>query len=123
MTRTTVPKREPVKTARNRRIREMKDQLRGLLPAVLAETGFADEASLNATIGSKADEFIDLKNEVIHSPTEYAAKYCEGFKQHRHNGSGFRTSYDDLYDSLKESKAAQQYMMLFLERRLPKTLR
>jgi hypothetical protein len=94
----------------------MKDQLRGLLRTVLKETGFADELSLNAKIGGKADEFIDLKNEVIHSPTDYAAKYCEGFKQHRYNGRGFRTSYDALYDALKASKSAQQYMMLFLER-------
>lgn len=109
-------KRDPIKTARNKRIHEMKHQLRDLLPTVLKETGFSDEASLNAKIGGKADEFIDLKNEVIHSPTDYAVKYCEGFKDHRHNGSGFRTSYDDLYDALNGSEAAQQYMMLFLER-------
>lgn len=109
-------KRDPVKTARNKRIEEMKEQLRDLLPTVLKETGFSDEASLNAKIGGKADEFIDLKNEVIHSPTDYAAKYCQGFKNHRSNDSEFRTGYDDLYDAFNDSKAAQQYLMLFLER-------
>jgi hypothetical protein len=42
---------------------------------------------LNAKIGGNADEFIDLKNEVIHSPTDYAAKYCEGFKRHLSDGT------------------------------------
>lgn len=109
-------KRDPIKTARNKRIEDMKDQLRALLPAVLKETGFTSEASLNAKIGGKADEFIDLKNEVIHSPTGYATQYCEGFKKHRSDGIGYATSYDELYDTLNGSKVAQQYMMLFLER-------
>jgi hypothetical protein len=61
-------KRDPIKTARNKRIRDVKDQLRALLPTVLKETGFTCEASLNAKIGGSADVFIDLKNEVIHSP-------------------------------------------------------
>jgi hypothetical protein len=39
-------------------------------------------------IGGNADEFIDLKNEVIHSPTDDAAKYCEGFKRHLSDGTG-----------------------------------
>jgi hypothetical protein len=111
-----VAKRDPNKTARNKRIKDMKVQLRDMLPTVLKETGVKDEASLNAKIGGKADEFIDLKSEVIHSPTDYASKYCEGFKGHLHNGSGFKTSYDELYDTLNGSKAAQQYMMVFLER-------
>jgi len=81
-------KRDPIKTARNKRIRDVKDQLRALLPTVLKETGFKCEASLNAKIGGNADEFIDLKNEVIHSPTDDAAKYCEGFKRHLSDGTG-----------------------------------
>lgn len=75
---------------------------------MLEETEFSDEASLNAKIGGRVDEFIDLKNEVIHSPTDYAAKYCQGLKNHLSNGSGFRTGYDDFYDVFNKSKAAQQ---------------
>ena len=43
---------------------------------------------MNAKIGGNADEFIDLKNEVIHSPTDYAAKYCESFERHLSDGPG-----------------------------------
>jgi hypothetical protein len=82
----TMAKRDPIETARNKRIEDMKDQLRTLLPTVLKDTGFATESSLNAKIGGKAAEFIDLKNEVIHSPTDFAAKYCEGFKGHLGDG-------------------------------------
>jgi len=110
-----VAKRDPNKTARNKRITTMKDQLRALLPKVLKETGLDSEASLNAKIGGKADEFIDLKNEVITSPEHYASLYLDGF-QGSLSTTGFRTSFDDMYDLFNKSKAAQEYMLLFLER-------
>ncbi|NIJ08710.1 hypothetical protein FHS31_002331 [Sphingomonas vulcanisoli] len=108
-------KRDPNKTARNKRIETMKVQLRALLPTVLKETGLDSEASLNAKIGGKADEFIDLKNEVITSAEHYASLYLDGFKGSL-STTGWRTSFDDMYDLFAGSKAAQQYMMLFLER-------
>jgi hypothetical protein len=37
--------------------------------------------------GSNADEFIDIKNEVIHLPTDYVAKYCDSFKGHLSDSS------------------------------------
>jgi hypothetical protein len=114
--RRAMAKRDPAKTARNKRIKDMKAQLRELLPTVLKETAFTDEASLNAKIGGKADDFIDLKNEVIHSPTDYAAKYLEGFARHRSKSKLYKNACDELYNALNSSKAAQQYMMLFLER-------
>ena len=108
-------KRDPNKTARNKRITKMKDQLRALLPKVLKETGLDGEASLNAKIGGKADEFIDLKNEVITSPEHYASLYLDGFRGSL-STTGFRTSFDDMYNLFNKSKAAQEYMLLFLER-------
>jgi len=83
----------------------MKDRLRVLLPTVLLETGIAGEASLNAIIGGKADEFIDLKNEVITSPEHYASLYLDGF-QGSLSTTGFRTGFDDTYDLFNKSKAA-----------------
>ena len=108
-------KRDPVKTARNKRIAELKKQLRALLPQVLKETGVPDESSFNAKIGGKSGEFVDLKNEVITSGEQYAELWLVGFEEHR-STTGYRTSYDDLYDLLNGSKAAQEYLMLFLQR-------
>lgn len=108
-------KRDPVKTARNKRIAELKTQLRALLPQVLKETGVPDEHSFNAKIGGKSGEFIDLKNEVITSGEQYAELWLIGFKGHR-STTAIRTTYDDLYDLLNGSKAAQEYLMLFLQR-------
>ena len=42
---------------------EALEELRELLPTVLKETGERSEAALNATLGSKNDEFFDLKND------------------------------------------------------------
>lgn len=108
-------KRDPAKTARNKRIAEFKEELRALLPQVLKETGVPDESSLNAKIGGKSGEFIDLKNEIITSGEQYAQCWLEGFAEHR-SDTAYRTTYDDLYDLLNGSKAAQQYLMLFLKR-------
>ena len=108
-------KRDPLKTARNKRIAEYKLQLRALLPQVLKETGVADELSFNAKIGGKSGEFIDLKNEVITSPDHYADLWLQGFRAHL-STTGFRTSFDDLYDLINKSKAAQEYLLLFLQR-------
>jgi hypothetical protein len=108
-------KRDPMKTARNKEIASMTDALRELLPAVLAETGIDTEASLNAKIDHKADHFIDLRNEVITSPIHFVTLYLDGFEAHR-STTGWKMAYDELYEALQASDAAQEYFLLFLER-------
>ena len=73
-----MPKRDPNKSARNRIIESLKKELRELLPTVLKETGERSEAALNATLGSKSDEFFDLKNDVIHSQDQFVNQWMTG---------------------------------------------
>ncbi|WP_271606207.1 MULTISPECIES: hypothetical protein [unclassified Bradyrhizobium] len=113
--KTAPKKRAPIKTARNKEIAAMTAKLRALLPDVFAQTGIKDEASLNAKIGGKADEFIDLKNEVITSPLHYVTLYLDSFEGHL-STTGWKTAYDELYETSQASDAAQEYLMLFLER-------
>ena len=108
-------KRDPEKTARNKQIAKLKAELRALQPQVLNEVGIKNEASLNAKIGHRTDEFIDLKNEVINSPEEYISLWLTGFKDHL-STTGFRTSYDDLFDQLNKSPAFREYLYKFLRR-------
>ena len=68
-------KRDPNKSARNRLIKSLKKELRELLPTVLTETGESSEAALNATLGSKNDEFFDLKNDVIYSQDQFVNQW------------------------------------------------
>jgi hypothetical protein len=107
--------RDPIKTARNARIAIMKERLRELLPQVLNDTGFDNEASLNAKIGGKAAHFINLLDEVIISPEQYRSLFLQGFKKSLSVGP-YENAYDRLYKALKASPAAQQYFMLFVER-------
>lgn len=93
----------------------MKKRLRKILPKVLAETGIETEASLNAKIGSKAADLIDLKNEVITSPEHYASLYLDGFQNAR-STTRYPNSYDEMYELFNNSKASQEYLLLFLER-------
>ncbi|OEZ90868.1 hypothetical protein JAB8_17930 [Janthinobacterium sp. HH106] len=80
-------KRDPNKTARNQQIRSIKDQRRALQSSVFAELAgfeggkYCNELSLNAFIGSKTDDYIELKNEIIKSPMEYQSKWLKGLKR------------------------------------------
>lgn len=79
-------KRDPNKTARNRMIQSLKDKRRELQDAVFAELGdveegkYCNEASLNAFIGSKSDEYLNLHADVIKTPTEYVSRWLTGLK-------------------------------------------
>jgi hypothetical protein len=109
-------KRDPNKTARNRAIDAMKMQLRRILPDVLLETGFRGEASLNAFIGGKTGEFINLKEEVIKSPEEFVSKWVQGLQKKLRNFSEFR--HRRIHENLKDKSKPKfrEYTELFLKR-------
>lgn len=107
-------KRDPNKTARNRMIAALKIKLRELLPQVLDDTGIASEQSLNAIIGSKNDEFFDLKNDVIYSQDEFVSRWLEGLK---------KSAFEDgvalhhlTWTQLIEHASFREYILLFLKR-------
>lgn len=95
-------------------IESLKLKLRDLLPTVLADTGIQNEQSLNAIIGSKNDEFFDLKHDVIHSQDEFVARWLEGLKK--------SALIDDVYNhtiiwnQLKKHASYREYILLFLKR-------
>lgn len=107
-------KRDPDKTARNRIIVNIKNELRDILPKVLKVTGAKNEQSLNATIGSKNDEFFDLKNEVIRSHDEFINKWLQGLKAQINKQKS--PAHQWIYDSAKQHKAFKRYLLLFLKR-------
>lgn len=107
---------DPNKTAINNRISNMSTQLRDILPEVLLSTGYKSELSLNAHIGSKVATFVDVKNDIIYSPSDFVAKYFQGFKKCLSTNANYKTNFDDLYDVFNQSKLAQEYMIQFLQR-------
>jgi hypothetical protein len=107
-----VAKRDPDKTARNRIVEAIKAKLRSILPQVLKDTGYTGEASLNATIGSKHDDFFDLKHDVISSHDEFIMQWLTGFKQASRSSDSCR----EMMVHLKRSKVFKEYLLLFLKR-------
>ncbi|HET6842231.1 MAG TPA: topoisomerase [Candidatus Angelobacter sp.] len=107
-------KRDPNKTARNRIIEIYKVQLRELLPKVLRETGTRDEQSLNAILGSKNDEFFDLKNDVIHSQDQFVNRWLHGLKKAALAEEGGAVVW--IWKNLKKHNNFRRYTLLFLER-------
>lgn len=108
-------RRDPEKTARNKKIARLKTELQALLAKALQETGIKDLASLNAQIGSKTDDFINLQTEVITSEDMYAALWFRGLKAHL-GRSSYDTAYDKLHGFIKTSPAFKEYLYLFLRR-------
>ena len=106
--------RDPNKSARNRLIESLKKELRELLPTVLKETGERSEAALNATLGSKNDEFFDLKNDVIHSQDQFVNQWMTGLKSAALAEEGGAVVW--LWKSLKKYPNFRKYTLLFLER-------
>lgn len=111
-------KRDPEKTARNRIIADLSNQLDDLLPEVLAKTGFHNVHSLNAKIGSKFDEYIDIKNEVITSPEHFISLWLQGYEDDlKDRGDYMKTSNAyDTYLLLRKHEVFKSYLFIFLKR-------
>jgi hypothetical protein len=106
-------KRDPNITARNRIIAAIKLQLRDHLDDVLKDTGVNTEASLNATIGSKNDEFFDLKHDVIPNHEAFVMKWLEGLKNASIQSGG---SSLQMWSWLNTYPSFKKYLLLFLKR-------
>ena len=116
-------KRDPNKTARNRRDKEITSDLAALWPRVSKDSGYDNQQSFNALIGGKAATFIDLKEKVLKSADEYVSEYLRGFKKARENdgwtagGTPFSaTTLKSNFDTLTKTKATKKYFLLFLQR-------
>ncbi len=85
-----------------------------MLDQVLAETGWTSEASLNAVIGGKAAEFIDLHHAQILSPDAYLSLYIEGFDAAKAQWGA--QTHRENFERFQNSEIAQKYFALFLKR-------
>lgn len=78
--------KDPNITARNRMVKDLKERRRALQPKVFAELqdyedgAYCNEASLNALIGGKSAEYINVREVVIRTPMEYASLWMSGLK-------------------------------------------
>jgi len=109
-------KRDPNKTARNKAAKQIQEELRSMLHLVLPETGHDSELSINAYIGSKAGDFMNLKTEVIKSPEEYISKWLQGLKKAMTGSLRYRA--ERMHDFLKDPKNVnfRKYVEMFLRR-------
>ncbi|MCX9458100.1 topoisomerase, partial [Vibrio cholerae] len=105
-------KRDPNVTARNKAIEQISEEMKPLQTDCFKETGRSTEASLNAFIGSKADEFIDLKHEVITTPEDYVHKWITGMEKQAKKGS---VEIQKLLQN-KKNKSFRKYVSMFLRR-------
>jgi hypothetical protein len=111
--------RDPAKTARNREILRLKDELAAMLPTVLEETGIESVHVLHGKLGSKHDQFMDIRHDVIRTPEEFQSRYFEGFMRYFQKWPSARrpeSAYYELFRLIKDNARFREYTMLFLER-------
>jgi len=104
--------RDPNKTAKNKMIDNMTEQLRILLPRVLAETGLHSVGSLHGKYGGKFVEYMNTRTDVIRSPEEFISKYLHGLQQRAHLSASAKGNLD----LLRQSAGLRQYLYIFLAR-------
>lgn len=109
-------KRDPEKTARNKKIKALSVDLKRLLPIVLIKTKINNEHSLHGKFGSKYAEYIDLKNAVIHSPEHFISLYFEGFESFLENQASPTSKHFDNYRLFKKYKILREYLYVFFQR-------
>lgn len=116
--------RNPNTTARNKRVSAIKDERRLLQPKVFKELKTFDngrinnEASLNAFIGGKIDDYIDLRSDVINTPMEFKAKWLNGLKKAYKESvsTGTEPRHQNMMMLLKGSNPNfRRYVDIFLE--------
>lgn len=117
-------KRNPNKTARNQRVKAIKEERRVLQKLVFRELKYfeggryCNELSLNAFIGSKIDDYIDLRNDVIKTPLEFISKWLKGLKLAAHESAKTNTNprHQKILKLLNANKPNfKKYVSLFLE--------
>lgn len=96
-------------------IDELTVELNRMLPAVLAETGIKSNLSLNALYGGKFADYINIKDEIIHSPDHFVSIYLDGFLR-KANDSREGSAHKRNLALLRASPRLQEYLYIFLKR-------
>lgn len=111
-------KRDPEKTARNKYINELTEQLRNLLPSVLRQTGYDSVHSLHGKIGGKFDQFIDIQNQVVNSADHFISLWLEGYKADLLARGSFAKDSNlyEMYQLLQKHQKFKDYLFIFLRR-------
>ena len=107
-------KRDPEKTARNKKIAELSKKLKEMRPQVIEETGARNEHSLHAYLASRKAHYIDLKHEVIPSPAHYLSLFLKGLKKDLVSEEG--SHYGNFYHNLSNSEVSKKYLSIFFKR-------
>lgn len=103
-------KRDPNKTAKNKMLKKIKEELKGLLPKVLNETGIPSQGSLHGIYGGKFVEYMNTRTDVIRSPDEFISKYLNGLNEKtKESFSALRNR-----DRLKTCPYLREYLRKFL---------
>jgi hypothetical protein len=104
--------RDPNVTARNKTIKSMTEELKALQSMVFPEVGRDNEKSLNAYIGSKTDNFIDLKHQVITTPEEYVYLWIQGMEK----ASKLQNQEIKIHLKDPNNQNFKKYVLIFLRR-------
>lgn len=92
-------------------------KLNKILPEVMEITGY-ERLSLNAKIGGKNAEFMDINNEVILSPDHFVALWMKGLIRYLDDLGQYRerSNIYELLQYIQKHQVVRDYAFTFLER-------
>lgn len=111
-------KRDPAKTARNRRVDEITAELNALQGEVLEITE-CDLQAFHAKIGSKYQQFANVKFQCILSSDELLSRYLDGLGRELRSKPPYIRQESALYTLARwyrEEPEVSRYIELFIER-------
>jgi len=113
-----MPPKDPEKTARNKIINSLSDEIKLIQNEVLEKTKFDSVFSLHGKIGGKFAQFIDIQNEVINSPEHFISLYLEGYKNDLQERGTYveNSNAYETYKLLRRHSIFKDYLFLFLRR-------
>lgn len=111
-------KRDPEKTARNERCAFLAERRAELLPEILRITGFGNVHSLNAKIGGKFQEFLNVKERSIPSAAQMKSLYFDELRRRALATPVDKRADDTVCEIIRhyqESDLFREYIQNFLE--------
>jgi len=108
-----IMKMSPIDKEKSKKTRE----LNKILPEVLEITGY-NQLSLNARLGGKNNQFLDIRNDVISSPDHFVSLWMQGMMRYLDSLGNNKTNSNvyELHNYMKSHEIVRRYAFTFLER-------
>ena len=110
---------DPLARQRNKRIKDLTEQINTYIPRVLEITGYETVLSLNATYGGKMQEYANVKYNSFRSEEDFINAYFTGFMSVVENldpSCKERSKYYIALKNVRDNSIVKEWLFFFSEK-------